>query len=139
MTASSVLPPLPFENDPAIAREELHFRRIDMRGYRRSDGLYEVEGQLTDRKPHDFQPASGGRPARAGEPIHDMGVRLVFDDDMTVREVQTFTRCLLPPGRVTACTVWMFGFHRRLVRRWECDTDLPKPGPFPQISHTAAM
>src|SRR5205814_6502515 len=37
-----------------------------------------------------------------------------------------------------AWTVWMFGFHRRLVRRWECETDLPKPGPLPQTSHTAA-
>src|SRR5690606_32632204 len=55
------------------------------------------------------------------------------------QEVQTLMRFLLPPGRVTARTVWMFGSHRRLVRRWECDTDLPKRGPFPQISHTAAI
>src|SRR5699024_4539579 len=32
----------------------------------------------------------------------------------------------------------MFGFHRRLVRRCECETCLPKPGPLPQTSHTAA-
>jgi hypothetical protein len=82
----------PFTDDPAIAREELHFRRIDMRGYRRSDGLFEVEGRVTDRKPHDFTPASGGRVVTANQPIHDMGVRLVFDDDMLVRDVQTFTR-----------------------------------------------
>src|SRR6202008_2532670 len=31
-----------------------------------------------------------------------------------------------------------FGFHGRLVRRWECETDLPKPGPLPQTSQTAA-
>src|SRR5947209_3847586 len=56
-----------------------------------------------------------------------------------MQDVHTFRRCLLPPGRVAACTVWTLGFHRRLVRRWEWDTDLPKPGPFPQMSHTAAM
>src|SRR5580692_3312324 len=56
-----------------------------------------------------------------------------------MQDAQTLSRCLLPPGRVTTCTVWTLGSHRRLVRRWECDTDLPKPGPFPQISHTAAM
>ena len=39
------------------------------------------------------------------------------------QEVHTLTRCLLPPGRATARTDWMFGSHRRLVRRWECDTD----------------
>ena len=46
---------------------------------------------------------------------------------------------LVAARTVTACTVWMFGSQRRLVRRWECDTDLPKPGPFPQISQTAAI
>src|ERR1700739_1592360 len=56
-----------------------------------------------------------------------------------MQDVQTLSRRLLPPGRFTTCTVWTLGSHRRLVRRWECDTDLPKPGPFPQISHTAAI
>src|ERR1700722_12209992 len=56
-----------------------------------------------------------------------------------MQDVQTLSRRLLPPGRFTTCTVWTLGSHRRLVRRWECDTDLPKPGPFPPISHTAAI
>ena len=30
------------------------------------------------------------------------------------------------------------GFHRRLVRTWECETLLPKMGPLPQTSQTAA-
>jgi len=83
---------LPFQADAAVAREELHHRRIDMRGFRRSDGLYEVEGQVTDRKPCDFTATSGGDVVSAHEPIHDMGVRLVFDDDMRVHDVHTFTR-----------------------------------------------
>ena len=74
-----------------VTREELHFRRIDMRGYRRSDGLLEVEGRVTDRKPHDFAPFSGGAQVRAGEPIHDMGVRIVYDEQLRVHEVHTFT------------------------------------------------
>ena len=32
----------------------------------------------------------------------------------------------------------MLGFHRREVRRWEWDTDMPKPGRLPQTSHTLA-
>src|SRR5271165_868683 len=56
-----------------------------------------------------------------------------------MHDVQTLMRCLLPPGRVATRRLWMLGSHRRLVRRWECDTDLPKPGPFPQISQTAAI
>src|SRR4051794_12740041 len=42
------------------------------------------------------------------------------------------------PGATRAFTDWMFGFQRRGVRRCECDTDIPKPGPLPQTSHTAA-
>ena len=42
------------------------------------------------------------------------------------------------PGATCARTGWMFGFHRRWVRRCECDTLMPKPGPLPHTSHTAA-
>src|ERR1700727_967029 len=56
-----------------------------------------------------------------------------------MQDVQTLMRCLLPPGRLETRTLWILGSHRRLVRRWECDTDLPKPGAFPQISQTAAI
>ncbi len=75
-----------------VTREELHVRRIEFRGFQRSDGLFEVEGCLTDRKPMDFQPPSGSRVVRANDPIHDLGVRVVFDSDMVVRAVQTFFR-----------------------------------------------
>jgi hypothetical protein len=51
-------------------REELHFRRIDMRGYRRSDGLFEVEGRVTDRRLHEFQPGGFGEMV----PAHPMPV-----------------------------------------------------------------
>jgi DUF2889 family protein len=78
--------------DTGITREELHFRRIDMRGFRRSDGLFEIEGRVTDRKPHDLRPASGGRQVPANEPIHDMTVRLVFDDELRVHDVETLTQ-----------------------------------------------
>lgn len=54
------------------------------------------------------------------------------------QEVHTFIRRVLP-GATWARTVWIFGFHRRFVRRCECDTDLPKPGPLAQTSQTAAI
>jgi hypothetical protein len=44
-----------------------------MRGYRCSDGLYEVEGRVTD----DFLPGGMGKMVQANQPIHDMGVHLV--------------------------------------------------------------
>lgn len=80
-------------SDPSsdIVREELHFRRIDMRGWRRSDGLFEVEGHLVDTKPRDFVPLSGGMRVAAGQPLHDLGVRITFDEHLVVHAVDTFT------------------------------------------------
>lgn len=75
----------------AITREELHFRRIDMRGWRRSDGLYEVEGHLVDTKPGDHVPLRGGQLVEAGQPVHDLGVRIAFDIELVVKSVHTFT------------------------------------------------
>ncbi len=52
-------------------------------------------------------------------------------------DVHTFIRWRFAEP-ILARTVWMFGFHRRGVRRCECETDMPKPGPLPQTSQTAA-
>lgn len=73
-----------------VTREEIHCRRIEMRGFRRSDGLYEVEGHILDRKPHEFVHVHG-RTVPPNAPIHDMGVRIVFDLDMRIHEIHTFT------------------------------------------------
>jgi hypothetical protein len=73
-----------------VTREELHHRQIDLRTYRRSDGLFEVSAHLTDRKTRDFKPQAGKRDFPAGAPIHDMGVTLVFDIDMVIRAADTF-------------------------------------------------
>jgi hypothetical protein len=73
-----------------VTREQLHFRQIDIRGFRRSDGLFEVEGRVVDLRTHDQETALG-RNVPAGFPLHDMGVRLVFDDSLVIQAVQTFT------------------------------------------------
>ncbi len=77
--------------DDGLSREELHFRRVDMRAWKRSDGLFEVEGRVTDRKPFEFKSPNGFKRVPAGEPIHDMVVRLAFDTDMLVHDVSAFT------------------------------------------------
>src|SRR5579862_9920907 len=53
-----------------------------------------------------------------------------------MQEVHTLSRLGVPD--TMARTFWMFGFQRRRVRRCECDTLLPKPGPLPQMSQTEA-
>lgn len=54
-----------------------------------------------------------------------------------MHEVHTLTRFGAP--FTTARTRWMFGFQRRLVRRWEWLMFMPNDGRFPHTSHTAAM
>ena len=73
-----------------VTREHLHTRRIDFTGYRRSDGLFEIEGRVVDRKPRDVQHREG-RFVPAQQPIHDMGVKVVFDAKFQVHAIDTFT------------------------------------------------
>lgn len=77
-----------------------------------------------------------GRVVGLDDPLHGSQPALTILP-ARMHEVHTLTR-LVAPLR-TARTRWMLGFQRRLVRRWECDTDMPHEGPFPQISHTDAM
>lgn len=76
--------------DSDVTLEERHFRRIDIRGSKRSDDLFEVHGRVVDHKSEDFVTWTGQRLAPAGDAVHDLGLRLVFYDHMTVVEVPTF-------------------------------------------------
>ena len=75
-----------------VAREEVHFRRIDMRAYRRSDGLFEVEGRCRTPSP-TIRPGQRGSAGPGRRALHDMGVRLVYDDQLMI------PRCIPPPAR----------------------------------------
>ena len=73
-----------------VAREEMHCRTIEMRGYRREDGLFDIEGSIKDVKPTPYQP-SGGRYVEPGTHLHEMWVRLTIDDNLVVQEVHGST------------------------------------------------
>ena len=74
--------PLP----PPAPRDELHTRRIEVRGYRRHDGLYEVEAHIVDTKALPFPLQSRETVLPVGEHLHDMAIRLVFDKTYRVQE-----------------------------------------------------
>ena len=75
--------PLP----PSTSREPLHVRSIELRGYRRADGLYEIDGHLTDVKTHPLLPPGRQTSMPPGVPVHDMWVRLVVDDRLVIKDV----------------------------------------------------
>ncbi|MFO1415269.1 MAG: DUF2889 domain-containing protein [Burkholderiales bacterium] len=74
----------------STGRTEMHLRRIEMRGYRRDDGLYEIEGRITDTKSYPHTIEERGE-VQAGERIHDMWVRLVVDEQLVVHDVVAAT------------------------------------------------
>jgi len=69
----------------------MHFRHIEMRGYKRPDGFFEIEGHLTDTKTDTFIPEYSDRTVLPGEPIHEMWIRLVFDIDLCIKEAVAVT------------------------------------------------
>ncbi|GJH27024.1 DUF2889 domain-containing protein [Caballeronia novacaledonica] len=70
-----------------LPRRPIHRRVIDMNAYHREDGLYDIEARLVDTKPFDFPLISSPAPLPAGEPLHDLWIRLTVDDAYVVRDI----------------------------------------------------
>ncbi|MBL6455405.1 DUF2889 domain-containing protein [Belnapia sp. T6] len=64
-------------------REDLHRRVIEIHGYRREDGLYDIEGHLEDTKAHPFENAARGW-VQPGQPLHGLWLRLTIREDMEI-------------------------------------------------------
>lgn len=75
---------------PPVTRRPYHFRQLDMCGYYRTDGLWDIEGSLRDTKSYSFPSEDRGE-VKAGEPVHDMKLRLTVDDDFCIRAVEAKT------------------------------------------------
>jgi len=73
-----------------VAREHIHTRLVDCRGYRREDGLWDIEGHITDTKTYEFGNRERGR-VTPGQPVHDMWIRLTVDDRLTIKAVEAVT------------------------------------------------
>lgn len=74
--------PLPL----SVPRKLLHTRRVEYRGYEREDGLWDIEGEMIDTKPHAFE-IEGERRWDPEEPIHHMHIRVTLDDRMVIRAI----------------------------------------------------
>ena len=71
-------------------RKPFHNRSIDLNGYLRDDGMWDIEGHLVDTKAYDFHNEwRGDMPA--GTPIHDMWLRLTVDDHYTIQGIEAVT------------------------------------------------
>jgi hypothetical protein len=79
----------------AANRQLKHTRRFDVQVFARGDGLWEVDATISDTKTRDARMAAGIRPA--GEPIHDMLLRLVVDERFNILEAGAQTRAMPYP------------------------------------------
>jgi Protein of unknown function (DUF2889) len=73
--------PMPLPTSEAT-RQLKHRRQIDVQVYARNDGLWEADARLSDVKTRDSRLSMGIRPA--GEPIHDMLLRVVVDRSLDI-------------------------------------------------------
>ncbi len=75
---------------PPAARRHVHTRTIECRGYEREDGLWDIEGHLVDVKTYGFEKRDHVR-VEAGEPVHEMWLRLTIDDDLEIHGAEAVT------------------------------------------------
>ncbi len=109
---------------PPVGRQHLHTRRVTCQGFFRDDGLWDIEGRITDTKTYEH-PNEWRGPIKAGEFVHDMSVRLTLDHRFTIVDVEAVTDS--SPYRVCGSVAPDFrkliglrvgaGFHREVRAR----------------------
>ena len=65
-------------------RAALHRRAIEMHGYQRDDGLFDIEAHLVDTKTYAFGNFDRGQ-IQPGEALHGMWLRLTVDEKLVIQ------------------------------------------------------
>jgi len=73
---------------PPVARKHRHTRAIEINGYEREDGLWDMEGMISDYKP---EPYGDMQERRDDGMVHKMHVRLTVDTDFLIHEAESFS------------------------------------------------
>ncbi len=88
---------------PPAARKLAQTRSITCTGYEREDGLWDIEAHLIDTKPFDVHQPRFGVPKTAGQPLHEMKIRVTIDSEMSIHGAEAatitapFDPCAIPP------------------------------------------
>ena len=91
----------------SAGRELAHTRIVTCHGFRREDGLFDIEGRIVDTKPYRFRNQDRGGWIEADEALHDMSVRLTVNLDLEVIDVEAiidespyhYCKCVIPVAR----------------------------------------
>ncbi len=111
---------------PPAARTHIHTRQVICQGYRRDDGLWDIEGMVLDTKTYDCRPRAGYDAIPAGHPVHRMRIRVTIDDTLVIRQAEAITEdAPFPPcGEIAPSFASLVGlslgdgFQRELRRRF---------------------
>ena len=71
----------------AAPRKHIHTREIKCDAYQRDDGLWDIDGIITDTKSYTFDNLDREGVA-AGEPVHRMRVRMTINEDLEVQAAE---------------------------------------------------
>lgn len=72
------------------SKELVHTRQIICRGYKRRDGLWQIEASVADEKAQTV-PFKSRPDVPAGELIHHLSLCVIIDDDYQIRDVTAKT------------------------------------------------
>lgn len=75
---------------PPVSRVHKHTREVKCFGYEREDGLWDIEGRITDIKTYSFENKDRGLIA-SGTPVHDMVVRITVDEELVIHDIEAAT------------------------------------------------
>lgn len=84
------LPPAEYPRTP------MHTRTVRVDAYRRDDGLWDLEAELVDVKPHDTPLQSGVR--KGGDAMHAMRLRVTIDGELDVVDAVAVSDSVPYPG-----------------------------------------
>lgn len=99
---------------PATDRNLVHTRRIECRGFRRNDGLWDIDGSLIDTRTEGM--ATFGRGViNPGEHLHEMWMRMTVDAELEVVALDANTVHAPYP----ACPHFPERFHKLVGQRIE--------------------
>lgn len=71
-----------------VERKKLHDRKVHCEGYKRADGLWDIEAHLVDIRTFDcsYDADHRGGVIKAGEPVHDMFLRTTIDLNFEIQD-----------------------------------------------------
>ena len=75
---------------PPVPREAVHRRQVNCNGFVRSDGLYDIEAELTDHKTYAF-PSDFRGTVTPDLPVHHMILRITINKERVIQYAEAIT------------------------------------------------